>query len=187
MLFTLNKFPSDWIPAPLCPIMAARISYDRMRARGLRPTTGDDELGRYDEAILTIGRNPFVMQRYTSPEREDFSVFVPLVLAQDRERLQELAGVFVIELSIAREDVTWAKEGLEELTYTDDLMKHVEQRLANVGEPVDMLHASFRQKLGTSSATYAGMLEQLRQSRRLTELKQNPDEPNYPLFGEPQP
>jgi hypothetical protein len=116
MLFTLNAFPSNWTPTAFQQVATLRVSYPQLRAAGLKFTTGDDELGVFDQAVISVNGHPLIFQHYTKPDRGEFSLEAPRKVALDTKLLSSLVDGLFKKLSISPSQIIWCAENLGLLT-----------------------------------------------------------------------
>jgi hypothetical protein len=121
MLFALNEFPPNWKPGAFQQVAALRVSYPQLRSAGLEFSTGDDELGVYDQAVVRVGTHPLILQHYTNPEKQDFSLEAPRDVAENAQLVSTLVKVVLRELAVSAEQITWRAANLDVAVESDAL------------------------------------------------------------------
>ncbi|MFP3614536.1 hypothetical protein SB778_31080 [Paraburkholderia sp. SIMBA_050] len=116
MLVTLNSAPEGFDSAKhrFQNYGYLHTSYEKLRNAGLDFEDGEDEIGRYDQAIATVEEVLFIIHRYTNPPDESFAIEAsePVDMEDDQGRMsgQVLSYVGALIDKLKLEPGVWAME-----------------------------------------------------------------------------
>jgi hypothetical protein len=109
----VTGYPDGWQPTHFQQIATVGVSRAFLRERGMVFTSGEDELGRFDECVVSVDGVPIIFQQYVQPTRGGFSVEMPRQAAADvDESSRRLSGLFA-HLRIEAGEVVWLHSGFE--------------------------------------------------------------------------
>ncbi|HHV7520173.1 TPA: hypothetical protein ACUNF5_001621 [Burkholderia orbicola] len=103
----VTGYPDDWKPAHFQQVATIGVSRAFLRERGMVFTSGEDELGRFDECVVSVDGIPFVLQQYVQPTRGGFGVEVPREFAADSSEVSRRLSALLNHLGVEVGEVVW--------------------------------------------------------------------------------
>ncbi|MCA8240613.1 hypothetical protein [Burkholderia sp. AU32262] len=76
-------------------------------------SSGEDELGQFDECVITVDGDPFIFQQYVNPPRGGFAVELPRSLLDDTPKVSRKLSALLAHLGVESEDLVWRHAGVE--------------------------------------------------------------------------
>jgi hypothetical protein len=109
----VTGYPDGWRPTHFQQVAIVDVTRAYLRERGMLFSSGEDELGQFDECVVSVDGTPFILQHYVKPLRRGFAVEVPRRLFGDISEVSRKLSALLVRLGIKSDDLIWRHADVE--------------------------------------------------------------------------
>ncbi|KVP60779.1 hypothetical protein WJ91_06185 [Burkholderia ubonensis] len=119
-----------------------------LRERGMEFTSGEDELGRFDEGVVSVDGVPFIFQQYVQPKRGGFAIEAPRKSVVDSADVSRRLSALLEHFGIEFGEVLWRHSDIDIHLRVPELASGVDMVMEAPVNPLRAAAAQAAARLG---------------------------------------